>query len=96
MFKIALLSTIVLLLALAFWLAGELAFLAPYRRLIWERHGTHVAGFAAALSVNILAGVYALCRYLLLADTGRKLAHLERQLRAGEGISDELAARLRE
>jgi hypothetical protein len=84
------------MLALAFWAAEELRFLAPYRRLLWQSHGSAIAAFVAALFVNLLAGVYALCRRLLLADTGRKLAHLERQLRSGGSVSDELAARLKE
>jgi hypothetical protein len=32
----------------------------------------------------------------MLKDTGRKLAHLEKQLRSGAGISEELTRRLDE
>jgi hypothetical protein len=31
-----------------------------------------------------------------LKDTGRKLAHLEKQLRTGESLSEELSRRLEE
>ena len=37
-----------------------------------------------------------LVRKLLLKDTGRKLAHLEKQLRTGHSISTELTERLKE
>ena len=96
MFKNAVLLTIAILLALTVWAAGELAFLAPYRQLIWASYGEALALFTTALFVNVLAGVYWALRHLFLADTGRKLAHLERQLRSGGSVSSELAARLRE
>jgi hypothetical protein len=35
-------------------------------------------------------------RKLLLKETGRKLAHVEKQLRTGQSISEELTDRLKE
>jgi hypothetical protein len=52
--------------------------------------------FAAALFINLFAAVYLLGRKLFLNDTGRKLAHLEKQIRTGASISDELSRRLDE
>jgi hypothetical protein len=45
---------------------------------------------------NLLAGFFALGRRFFLKDTGKKLAHLEKQLRGRESISDELTRRIRE
>lgn len=49
-----------------------------------------------ALFINIYAGVYFGVRKLLLKETGRKLAHVEKQLRTGQTISEELTERLKE
>jgi len=39
---------------------------------------------------------FTLVRKLLLKDTGRKLAHVEKQLRTGQSISTEMTERLEE
>lgn len=89
-------TTTILLLALGLFLLGECRFLIPYRELLWERYGASIALFAAALFVNLFAAVYLLCRKLFLKDTGRKLAHLEKQLRTGASLSEELSRRVNE
>ena len=86
----------VLMLAAGFYVMGELTFLAPYRRFILERYGLPIACFCGLLFLNLYAVIYALHRKLYLKDTGRKLAHVEKQLRTGSSISDELTARLEE
>ena len=86
-------ATTVLLLALGFFLLDECRFLIPYRQLLWNRYGEAIILFAAALFVNLFTAIYLVCRKLLLKDTGRKLAHLEKQLRAGQ-LSEELSRRL--
>ncbi len=96
MVRIALVMTTVLMLALGFFLLQECAFLIPYRRLIWARYAGAIGLFGTALFVNLFAGVYLACRKFFLADTGRKLAHLEKQLRTDGSLSDELAQRLKE
>jgi hypothetical protein len=90
----ALLTTTVILLALGFFLMGELRFLIPYRHLIVHTYGPDLAVFSAVLFVNLFAAVYLACRALFLKDTGRKLAHLEKQLRTRSGVSAELSGRL--
>jgi len=90
----ALLATSVIFLALGFWLLQECQFLIPYRHLIFTKYGTVIGLFAAALFLNIFAAVYLICRKVFLKDTGRKLAHLEKQLRTGTSLSDELSRRL--
>ncbi|HEY1760650.1 MAG TPA: hypothetical protein VGG72_35070 [Bryobacteraceae bacterium] len=88
--------TTILLLALGFYLLGECRFLIPYRRLLLESYGESIALFAAALFVNVFAAVYLLGRKLFLKDTGRKLAHLEKQLQTGANLSEELSRRVNE
>ena len=88
-------ATTVLLLALGLYLLGECRFLIPYRQLLLELYWQPIALFAAALFINVFAVIYLTCRKLFLKDTGRKLAHLEKQLRAGQ-LSEELSRRLEE
>jgi hypothetical protein len=79
----ALLVTIALLLALGFWLLGELKFLIPYRRLLFHQHGEVLLLWVAILFVNIFAAVYAIERKFFLKDTGQKLTHIDKQIAAG-------------
>ena|ERR1051326_8316469 len=95
MFGNALFFTSVVFLALAFWLMDECRFLIPYRNLIWMKYASDIAVFAGVLFVNLFAAFYAVGRKLFLKDTGRKLAHLEKELRRGN-ISEELSRRLQE
>ena len=90
-------ATTILFIALLFFLVvQECAFLIPYRRLLIEKYGSQIALYAAAVFFNVFAGVYVAARKLFLKDTGRKLAHIEKQLRTGESISEELSRRLSE
>src|SRR5882724_13329448 len=89
-------ATTVLFLALGFLLMQECTFLIPYRPLLLHRYLMDIAAYATALFFNTFALVYLFSRKLLLKDTGRKLAHVERQLRAGDSISRELSERLSE
>jgi hypothetical protein len=89
-------ATTILFLALFFWLLQECAFLIPYRNLLLAKYASVIAGFAAVLFLNLFALMYILVRKLLLKDTGRKLAHVEKQLRTGSSISEELSRRLGE
>jgi hypothetical protein len=90
------LATTVIFLGLAFFLMDECRFLIPYRHLIFVKYGRVLALFGAALFANVFAAIYVTCRKVFLKDTGRKLAHLEKQLRTGASISEELSRRLNE
>jgi hypothetical protein len=79
----ALMLTIALLLALAFWLMNELKFLIPYRFIILHQYGDVLLAWLAVLFINLFAGVYALERKLFLKDTGRKLSHIDQQVTCG-------------
>jgi hypothetical protein len=64
---------------LAFWLLGQLDFLVPYKRLVFGRHLWLIVSAAVLIFLNVFALSYALARGLFLKDTGRKLAHVDRQ-----------------
>lgn len=80
----ALLLTTALLLAVGFWLMGELRFLVPYRDILLHNYGQTLLLWSAILFVNVFAGVYALERKFFLKDTGRKLSHIDRQVLQGQ------------
>ena len=81
----ALILTIAVVLALGFWLLGELKFLAPYRAVLFHQYATPILVFVAVLFVNVFALAFAVNRRFFLKDTGRKLSHLDKQLRVGGG-----------
>ena len=92
----ALLAATAILLGLIFFLMDECRFLIPYRHLLWVTYGKALALFAVGLFVNLFAAFYLIGRKLFLKDTGRKLAHLEKQLRTGSSLSEELSRRLKD
>ena len=79
----ALVVTVALLLALVFWLMGQLRFLVPYKRLLLERYGDFIFFWLGVLFANVFSAVYALQRKVFLKDTGRKLSHLDKQTITG-------------
>ena len=79
----ALIVTIAILLALGFWLMGELKFLIPYRSILYHQYGTAILAWIAVVFVNVFAAMYAIHRKFFLKDTGRKLSHVDKQLAAG-------------
>jgi hypothetical protein len=89
-------ATTVIFLALGFFLLQECSFVIPYRMLLMEKYGRVIGLYALALFFNLFALIYLVVRKLLLKETGRKLAHIEKQLRSGESISEELSRRLQE
>jgi hypothetical protein len=83
-----------ILLLLTLWLMGQLAFLAPFKHVLLERYGGLALAAAGVVFRNLFAWCYAVNRWLFLKDTGRKLAHVERQLHTGDTIARDLSARL--
>lgn len=79
----ALIVTIALLLALGFWLMGELKFLIPYRHVLLHQYGAILFLWFTVVFVNLFAAVYAIQRKFFLKDTGRKLSHVDNQALAG-------------
>jgi hypothetical protein len=80
----ALIVTLAILIALVFWLMGQLRFLIPYRHLLFQQFGEALLVSFLVLFVNVFAAVYAAQRKFFLKDTGRKLSHLDKQTVAGE------------
>lgn len=89
----AFLAAMILLLG-AFWLLGALDFLAPYKRVIASEYLGVLGGAALVVFLNLFALIYAVTRSLFLKDTGRKLAHVERQLHTRDTIVRDLSDRL--
>lgn len=89
----AFLAAMVLML-LAFFIGGQLNFLAPYKHVLLREHLTVIVGALVVAFVNLFAGFYIAARRLFLKDTGRKLAHVEKQLRTGDTIVRDLSERL--
>lgn len=79
----ALIITIALLLALGFWLMGQLRFLIPYRSILIHQYGTVMLLWAAVLFINVFAAVFSIQRKFFLKDTGRKLLHVDKEVVAG-------------
>src|SRR6266851_528249 len=79
-----LLTTIAILLALGFWLMGELKFFVPYKLVLWREYATPILVYTGILSVNVFAAAFVLIRKFFLKDTGRKLSHLDKQLHVGQ------------
>jgi hypothetical protein len=80
----ALLIAFAILLALGFWLMGELKFLVPYKAVLFQAYMTPILIYTAALAINLFAASFILIRKFFLKDTGRKLLHLDKQLHLGE------------
>ena len=75
---------------LATWLAAELSFLAPYKAAIFRTYSLHILAGVVLVFVNLLGMYYLIARWLFLRDAGRKLTHLDRQLRSAPGLHDDL------
>lgn len=79
----ALFAAAVFALALLFFLAHELRFLTPYRFLLLHQYGVSILLYFALFFGNVTATVFTLGRGFFLKDTGRKLAHFDRELNPG-------------
>jgi hypothetical protein len=93
MWRNALFATAATLMGLLLLIFSQLDFLIPYKRLLLHHYWQESAVYLALLSLNLFAAYMALTRKLFLKDTGRKLAHLEKQLRQGS-LVHELSDRL--
>ena len=91
--NVAFLAALTLFL-LAAWLAGELSFLAPHKRLLFHDHGMVIGLGALLVFLNLCGVYYAAARWLFLRDTGRKLAHADQQLATDDGVHQELREHL--
>ncbi len=74
----AFLTTLVMIV-LAALAAGNLRYLAPYRGLLFSRHGEFLLAYAAMHAANVFVLFLLASRRLALRRTGDKLHHLERE-----------------
>ncbi|MGD0427535.1 MAG: hypothetical protein ABSC10_12510 [Candidatus Acidiferrales bacterium] len=79
-----LIITITILLALGFWLMGELRFLIPYKSVLLHQYGGVILLALTVVATNIFAAIHLIQRKFFLKDTGRKLSHLDRQVTSGQ------------
>lgn len=79
----ALLITVAVTLGIAFTLMGELKFFIPFKIVVWKAYSAYILSYCGLLFINIFAAAFALNRNFFLKDTGRKLAHLDKQFNAG-------------
>ncbi|MGE3335732.1 MAG: hypothetical protein AB7I36_18965 [Rhodospirillaceae bacterium] len=89
----AFLTLLIMMLAL-FWTAGETAFLAPYKRLLFTEYGVQIGVFLLVVFINLFAACYGIGRWLFLKDTGHKLHHLDRQLVTRDTVLADLSRRM--
>jgi len=80
----ALLITIAVMLAIGFFLMGELKFFIPFKVVIWRAYSAYILSYCGLLFANVFAAAFVLNRKFFLKDTGRKLAHLDRQFNVGQ------------
>jgi hypothetical protein len=80
----ALLLTIAILLAYGFWLLDQLKFMAPYKCILYHSYGPTILAVLAVLFANVFGAALLLQRKFFLKNTGRKLAHLDRQFQVGQ------------
>ena len=80
----------IVLLAILFVLLDQLSFLVPYKRFIFHQYLWIIGTTVVVTYINLFAFFYALNRRIFLKDTGRKLAHVDRQLLTRDTIVRDL------
>jgi hypothetical protein len=73
---------------------GQLDFLTPYKHAILPRFLWLIVSALVAVFLNLFALFYLTARGLFLKETGRKLAHIEKQLKTGDTVVRDLSERL--
>lgn len=89
----AFLAAMVLILLL-FFVMGQLGFLAAYKHLVFPQYLWPIVGAVVLLFLNLFGVIYLTTRGLFLKDTGRKLAHVDKQLQTGDTVVRDLSERL--
>jgi hypothetical protein len=84
----------IVLVGILFVLLDQLSFLVPYKRFIFSQYLWAIAAAVVVSYVNLFALFYVLTRRVFLKDTGRKLAHVDRQLLTRDTIVRDLSDQL--
>ncbi len=79
----SILITIAIMLAIGFTLMGELKFFIPFKVIIWRAYSAYILSYCGLLFANVFAAAFVFNRKFFLKDTGRKLAHLDKQFSVG-------------
>jgi len=90
----ALLAATLVMVAILFGLMDACLYLRPHRWVLLHEYGVAMAAFVGIVFINLTAFFYGVNRLVFLKDTGRKLAHVEKQLRSRSTIVKELSDRL--
>ena len=90
----ALLAATLVMVAILFGLMDVCLYLRPHRWVLLREYGLVMGTFAGIVFINLTAFFYGVNRLFFLKDTGRKLAHVEKQLRSRSTIVKELSDRL--
>jgi hypothetical protein len=77
-----------------FLLLEQLTVLSQYKRVLLHDYLWVITGFLTVVFVNLVALFYLVGRRVLLKETGRKLAHVEKQLQTPDTIVRDLSERL--
>ena len=85
-----------ILILVGFFLMGRLEFLAAYKHSILPRYLWDIVGALVLVFLNLFGLFYLTTRRLFLKETGRKLAHVEKQLQTGDTVVRDLSDRLAE
>jgi hypothetical protein len=83
-----------ILVLLLFFVMGRLEFLAAYKHFIFPHYLWTIVAAVVLVFVNLFGLLYQLTRSLFLKETGRKLAHVEKQLQTGDTVVRDLSDRL--
>lgn len=83
-----------ILILLLFFVMGQLEFLAAYKHSIFPRYLWTIVGALVLVFLNLFGLLYQVTRSLFLKETGRKLAHVEKQLQTGDTVVRDLSDRL--
>jgi hypothetical protein len=78
------------------WFAGELRFLAPYKRVLFHEHWPVIVAAILLVFLHLCAAYYAVARWLFVRDAGRKLTVVDRQLTGANAVLAELGDQLDE
>ena len=76
------------------WVFGQITFLAPYKHLLIRLYLWHVVSFIVLVFLNLFTLFQLIARRLFLKETGRKLAHVGKQLQTADTVDRELSERL--
>ena len=62
---------------------GELKFFIPLKVVVWRAYSAYLLTYCGLWFANVFVAAFSPNRKFLLKDTGRKLAHLDKQFNVG-------------